>query len=371
MATPITGPISIVRQAIPPVWPGTHYPNPGYAEFRMQREWYRQRRPYDRPLPFYFISDYVTKYNQLPQYQAANGGWFYLDYNDEVISKQRSWAKNEAIAKFNGKVKESASWLVSLAEGKQAMAMMTNRLTQLGHVTKQLLKGRVDLAAKELGVFGSQDYRTKRKLGKIKANAKAAADNFIELSFGWRPLVSDIYKSADILQRPFPLEAVKGFARVPYSIRGNYIGFAYYYVGHVQCTVGAYVSVSNPNLYLANSLGLLNPATVAFELIPWSFILGWFVNVEQFLSQFTEYAGLSVTNPYYTEGSKNTARWIWEPNSHLGEGDQVRIRLERKVGVLPSVDLTVKKPWHLSAWRGATAASLVVQNLSVMQPRKF
>lgn len=365
MVAPVTGPFTEQRQQIPPVWPTTWWSNSAYADRLFRRVSYRQRRPYQQPLDFTFVYNKVDMYNRLPQYSAANGS-NYPNYTWPEFSSQRSWAKNGALAKFNGKVKETASWLITLAEHRQAMQMMTNRLIQMGSVVKHLSRGRVDLAAKDLGVFGTENYRELRSQGKLRANARAASNNFIELSFGWRPIVSDIYASADILQRPIPIQSVKAMQRVSFSF---WTDPTVRLTGFIQCTIGAFVSVSNPNLFLANSLGLINPALLAFEVIPWSFVLGWFVNVEQFLQQFTEYAGLNVQDPYYTEGSKIQMFWLPPTlDPPTGPGMHTGVYINRTVGRLPSVDLVVKKPWHLSAWRGATAAALVVQNLTKFDP---
>jgi hypothetical protein len=366
MVAPVTGPYTIIRNRIPPRWPGTSYDNPGYADRSVNRTWHRQKRPYTLPLNFSYQMSWVETYSLLPVYQATNGGEFNYDIFSPQLTDERSWAKNAALAKFNGKVKDTASWLVTLVEHRQAMGMLVKRLFQMADVTKALLKGRVDVAAQELGIFGSREYRELKKYGRVKANAKAAANNFIELSFGWRPLVSDIYSSIDILQRDIGPQPVRVTSRIRTDkVIESTVSWYVALKGYVQCTIGGYVSVSNPNLYLANSLGLVNPATVAFELIPWSFVLGWFVNVEQFLSQFTEYAGLNVSNPYYTEGSKITNNWVNRHSPPGGtHGGGTKVCVMRTAGRLPSVDLTVKKPWHLSAWRGATAASLVVQNLT-------
>jgi hypothetical protein len=376
MSAPITGPYSWNVRRIPPYWPGYPGTNTAYGDLEINRSSYRQRRPYNLPLPYTYHKCVVVKYSNLPQHQATNGYFWTAppSFTDSYLSQERSWAKNGALARFNGKVKETASWLVTLAEHKQAMQMIENRLFTLASVTKSLLRGRVDLAAEELGVFGTKDYRTKRRLGKIKGNAKAASNNMLEFAFGWQPVVSDIQSSMKILQAEIPRKPVKATCRISVDkINGSWPGSTGSHVtGYLQCTIGAFVSISNPNLYLANQLGLLNPAIVAYELVPWSFVLGWFVNVEQFLSSFTEYAGINVVDPYYTEGSNCISNWIWKWGFNIPDsvGSEQRWYIVRTVGSLPSVDLVVKKPWTLSAMRGATAAALIVQNLSEMDHQR-
>jgi hypothetical protein len=72
------------------------------------------------------------------------------------------------------------------------------------------------------------------------------------------------------------------------------------------------VNVSNPNAYLLNQLGLINPAEVIWDLIPWSFLFGAVSNMNALLSSFTAEVGLTVTNRSTTFTGENTMslfRW--------------------------------------------------------------
>ena len=66
---------------------------------------------------------------------------------------------------------------------------------------------------------------------------------------------------------------------------------------------GAMVVVNNPNLFLANKLGM-SPLAVAWDLIPWSFVVGMFFNQGQLLRNLTAYAGVTVDNASYVTSVK-------------------------------------------------------------------
>jgi hypothetical protein len=51
-------------------------------------------------------------------------------------------------------------------------------------------------------------------------------------------------------------------------------------------------------LYLLSQLGLANPAAVAWELVPFSFVVDWFTDAGTFINSFTDFLGCSVTNSY-------------------------------------------------------------------------
>ena len=56
--------------------------------------------------------------------------------------------------------------------------------------------------------------------------------------------------------------------------------------------------ITNPNLLLANRLGLVNPLSVAWELVPFSFVVDWFSGVGNVLDGYTDLLGLSVVDTY-------------------------------------------------------------------------
>lgn len=70
--------------------------------------------------------------------------------------------------------------------------------------------------------------------------------------------------------------------------------------GKVIVKQGATFTLENKNLFLANRLGLVNPAAVAWELVPFSFVVDWFTNFGGYLDGFTDLVGLSYTDAYTT-----------------------------------------------------------------------
>jgi hypothetical protein len=140
--------------------------------------------------------------------------------------------------------------------------------------------------------------------------------------------------------------------------------------------LGAEVRVRNPNQYLVSQTGLNNVAGTLWEIIPWSFVVDYWFNVSQFLAQWTDTYGIEFLNPYHTCVTKdltsyrsNNYRYGHIPPDHVTCGsfggqywtrDEFARRKERKLG-LPSVTLTAKLPWRLSAFRAWTSVSLLLQ----------
>jgi hypothetical protein len=65
-----------------------------------------------------------------------------------------------------------------------------------------------------------------------------------------------------------------------------------------------YYAVPNEFLKTLSEGGITNPALVAWELLPWSFVVDWFLPIGNFISSWDAVAGLQ-----YQKGAKTTC---WE-----------------------------------------------------------
>ena len=62
--------------------------------------------------------------------------------------------------------------------------------------------------------------------------------------------------------------------------------------GHEAFT--ARVEITNPNLWLANKVGLVNLPGVLWDIIPWSFLVNMFTNMGSVVNQMTDLAGVTL-----------------------------------------------------------------------------
>jgi hypothetical protein len=214
----------------------------------------------------------------------------------------------------------------------------------------------------------------------------------LEYHFGWSPLIGDIYTAIDILQNPIKDHHVRATAKdtlpttyaSPYSAGtnpaasgGNATAWEYYRRWDMQKAfhMGCEVGVTNPNLHLANQMGLVNPAVFLVERIPFSFVADWFFNVNSVLSSFTDFYGLTLKNTWNStvvKGSFNTRNWstsrYWSGTAWVTYtvADQRCsnnfYHMIRSAGLVkPVFSARPWKPWGKA--RAATAAALVTQQL--------
>jgi hypothetical protein len=287
---------------------------------------------------------------------------YYAISSEPVLTDDDSFAsvRSRAYEKLREAISDRSAWAVNLAEYHQSFQMMTARLQQLLLFTKAIRKKDLVAAKKALGFTGSPLRR---------GVPKTLADHWLEYSFGWKPLFEDIYSGMQALQTPIKSIRPRGkFTESLLGISGsNSGGFisTQEVFGKRFCKQGCEVTISNPLLYLANNLGIVNPAVVAWELIPFSFVVDWFVNVEQFLSSGTDYLGLTVSKPWTVFGLKGRVlvtrdNPFWTPR-HNAQYFQVAY-VKRTTDL--SNPLLFIRPARLWGWqRCFNAASVLTQSL--------
>lgn len=134
---------------------------------------------------------------------------------------------------------------------------------------------------------------------------KTGAKKYLEYVYGWKPLVSDIYGIIDMMKdgsgRPFLLSGTgsSNFAREVPPVTKEDISFRSTTVtgpsserARVRCKVWGRIDPNTQGLRALNQLGLLNPVALAWELVPWSFVVDWFVPIGPVLQALTAPAGL-------------------------------------------------------------------------------
>lgn len=233
--------------------------------------------------------------------------------------------------RLNEKLRDKAAIGVALAESRSAVDMISKRSLQLYDFTRKLRRFDFKGAGRALGVsvYGKKGaYRVNRS-GRsrpinLRDNSHAYADNFLEYWFGWAPMIGDIHDAAGILSEPFTgADKVEARAKLTdtYSNRVNtFYPWAPVYdsASHSMsavCKASCRVNVSNPNLNLASQMGLTNPALIAWELVPFSFVVDYFVNVSDYLGNFDSLLGLDITaqqSTLFLKDTCNTTQTWWD-----------------------------------------------------------
>lgn len=179
--------------------------------------------------------------------------------------------------------KGSAALGVTFGSMAQSRAMVAARFNTLRRMGADVV-AEISSVQRRHGLWGTKTLET-------------VANAHLEVIFGWTPLLADIYASCTtVIQIADKYEFIETSHKADGSVK---VGFDQYATtSRVSYSTG--VRLSNPNRWLAERAGLLNPVTVAWDLVPWSFVVNMFVNTGQMFQQITDFAGLTFFDTYAT-----------------------------------------------------------------------
>lgn len=133
-----------------------------------------------------------------------------------------------------------------------------------------------------------------------KTGTKVVANAYLALNLGLLPIASDIYDMINKKLRPPSLRVVKHSNLVVDNVAeqtGAYVTFATQTSTTLRAVVTAKADIPNLAVFAANiaqQLGAANPAALAWEMMPYSFVVNWFVDIAGFLAQFSAFSGLDI-----------------------------------------------------------------------------
>lgn len=194
---------------------------------------------------------------------------------------------------------------VIVGEARSSLAMIANRAGSLLRFWQLARRGNFVGAARALDLYDSKQFKKYKSTFKRQGrDALVDATNFaLEVKFGWVPLVGDIYEAVRTLEKQYPPQKVSAKASAEVFVNRETYGPPVWTTSSGKCTISyrlyCRVNSVNPNLYLASSLGLVNPVNIAWQLVPLSFVVDWFLPVGKFLNSYTDLVGFELRHCLY------------------------------------------------------------------------
>lgn len=276
---------------------------------------------------------------------------------------------NRAYARFRDDMRSGrASIGTFVAELPEAFGMITARAAWLTQGYHALKRGNFKEFCRHLSVRPHPDHR-----GTKWSAPKDAASLWLEYWLGWAPAVADLYDAAKAVTREDFSGRAKGRAHRPVYAVYKSAGTGSptptdrsEYTGHHYVRLEADWRMVNPNAALLDDLGLANPASIAFDLIPFSFIANWFGNLSQIMDAWTDGIGMQFSNGFNTSFMRGVSVHTYGPVRPDGTApDQFAAKAQwfsarRNAGLPPLPDLVFRLPdGGLSLTRAATSCSLL------------
>lgn len=183
--------------------------------------------------------------------------------------------QNALINKLYGTVKGSDFNLaVSAAQLNQTIGMFGACATKIFRAYSAARKGNFSAAAVAL-------------TGRERGPRNKVASNWLELQYGWLPLLSDVHDGAEWLAATLHRQPpMKVRVRKTYKAFGEQAPNAPFRFGSIEREVRAQILATiepKDALSLTQSSGLTDPFSVAWELVPYSFVIDWFLPLGDFL----------------------------------------------------------------------------------------
>lgn len=215
-------------------------------------------------------------------------------FNPANIAGIVSEADDLAVARLQDKATEkSANIAQFLAERKQTMSMIAETAVRAATALRDLKRGNVRSAFKEL----------------FPTNSKKLANDVLAFNFGVKPLLSDIDGMAKYLaegpengiidiigksKKPIFYEDTSGWST------GCPCQSVLTITGFVEVTYKIRVKVAMPKIRELTKLGFGNPLALAWELVPWSFVVDWFLPIGDALQRLDSFEGFSFVHGHKT-----------------------------------------------------------------------
>jgi hypothetical protein len=184
---------------------------------------------------------------------------------------------NACLSKLVSKIKgHEFNLAVNVAQGKQVVNMIVDNLTLLG---------RSALAAKRGDFPSAIRFLKASPRGKKKFVTSDISGRWLELQYGWLPMIGDSFEAV----KAFSETSVQRSSTVTASklMKGMHNGCVYpptnsTGIGPWRCrykiTYEMYEDISFPR-----TLGLVDPLSVVWEVLPWSFVVDWFLPIGSYL----------------------------------------------------------------------------------------
>lgn len=124
-----------------------------------------------------------------------------------------------------------------------------------------------------------------REKASQKLSTKDIAGAHLALQYGWLPTFSDLHAAAkafEVISSPPRRSSVVAARSVTREVETSQSPSLYTCPSVVKRSK-RYTYVMEEELSMARSLGLIDPLSVAWELLPWSFVADWFVPIGTYI----------------------------------------------------------------------------------------
>lgn len=245
-----------------------------------------------------------------------------------LTAGQKNACDGRAINSLLSKAKDQKVNLAQVfAERAQTARTIGDLAISVAGALVNLRKGNLVAAAKAVGLHVPKRASRAMRKGYARRQADSIARGWLALQYGIKPMLGDIYGACEELAKK-SINTTPAIARVTASSRvmnrddqtqrGTVPSQPTYGCKELtqlqetyEVKYVAYFSLASPLNHDLAKLGILNPAMVAWELLPYSFVIDWFLPIGGWINTWDADAGLTFHSGsktvFYTRSLKSEA----------------------------------------------------------------
>jgi len=238
-------------------------------------------------------------------------------FNSDIVTA----LDNEALSALTGRLKDQSVNLgVVVGEGRQTINLFVNTAKRVSSSFRAIKRGDFRAAADALGgvtlpsgLSGIRGSNLKRQIADHRIGYRHAIGNaWLELQYGWKPLLSDVFGACEHLaNQRFRMPRYKETASKSRTVNSRESGGTSDYFEEIvrvdHTSVKYVVYFSGDENHSLSSLGLVNPLSIAWELVPYSFVADWFIPIGNYLNNLDATSGLNFVKGCRTVFHRNIA----------------------------------------------------------------
>lgn len=201
----------------------------------------------------------------------------------------KNLAEKITMRKFYKSLRDSENqFAVDVAEARKSYGMIAYRLKQIVDIAKKVRRRAFTISRRNPNDPNKAPWAIISKL-------------WLEYKYGWSPLVSSAFGIAQYVRGKskngkFRIYETTMQRRIKYFKRVNGLGFVGFTEQNAStyCKISADYQVDCAWLNNASRFFGLNPVSIVWELVPYSFVADWFVDIGGYLQDYETALGLGL-----------------------------------------------------------------------------
>jgi len=165
---------------------------------------------------------------------------------------------------------------VAVAEGRKTVDLVIDTTKRLALSFRAARRGDYAQAVRHLGAEPRQS----------KFSSKDLSARVLEIQYGWRPLLSDVKAAAEAFAfhtQSEPKTTVRTGLKYSAPLAGDQYMSFWGFEQNQRMVYAQMIAELKQPLSAVRRLGLEDPMSVAWEVMPWSFVFDWFIPIGKYL----------------------------------------------------------------------------------------